>query len=202
MGLLDQVLGNVLGSRRGGAGRGGMSPLMTALMALLASRAFGQGRSGESGGGLGDVLGGGSGRVPPQAESFDESGAGPTDFSDLGGALDPDGNAGAGQYANMDETGPNADGGFLGGLGSLIERFTQSGHRDAIESWIGRGENRPIRPNELADALGPDTIDSLSRRTGMPRDELLSELSQTLPDAVDQLTPEGRMPNEDEMRRW
>src|SRR5688500_4893556 len=64
MGLLDQIIGGVLGSRgRGGGlggaigGPGGMSPLMMALMALLASRATGN--DGGLGGVLGNVLGGG-----------------------------------------------------------------------------------------------------------------------------------------------
>ena len=94
-------------------------------------------------------------------------------------------------------------GGILGGgLGSLIERFNQSGQGDVIGSWIGTGQNRPIAPRELESALGDDTIETLARETGMPREELLSELSDTLPDVVDRLTPEGRLPDEDEMGRW
>lgn len=93
-------------------------------------------------------------------------------------------------------------GGFGGGLGGLLNAFQQSGHGDVAQSWVGRGENRPIEPNHLMDALGPDTIDQLQQQTGLPRDQLLSELSQTLPDVVDRLTPEGRLPTDDEMRHW
>jgi uncharacterized protein YidB (DUF937 family) len=93
-------------------------------------------------------------------------------------------------------------GGFGGGLGGLLNAFQQSGHGDVAQSWVGRGENRPIEPNHLMDALGPDTIDQLQQQTGLPRDQLLLELSQTLPDVVDRLTPEGRLPTDDEMRHW
>jgi uncharacterized protein YidB (DUF937 family) len=232
MGLLDQVIGSVLGSRRGGAmsGRDGMSPLMMALLALLASRGMGQGGPGglgdvlggmlgggqpggaRSGGGLsdsalGDMLGGGRTSGPPggvNPTGIDTSvlypGGGPAG----GGLVDPS----AGPFAGTtptDEMGGGAGGlGEVlgGGFGSLIERFNQSGRGDVIGSWIGTGQNRPIAPHDLQDALGDDTVAALSRETGLPRDELLSELSDTLPDVVDRLTPDGRVPDAAEMGRW
>jgi uncharacterized protein YidB (DUF937 family) len=90
-----------------------------------------------------------------------------------------------------------------GGLDAVVDRFRRSGYGDQVDSWIGRGENRRIAPYELADALGPDTIDELERETGLPRDKVLSELSEELPDAVDRFTPDGRLPTGDEISsRW
>jgi uncharacterized protein YidB (DUF937 family) len=87
-------------------------------------------------------------------------------------------------------------------LGGLLERFTQSGHGDKINSWIGPGQNQPIEPHELEGALGDDTVQDLSRQTGLPRGDLLGQLSQLLPGVVDQLTPQGRMPPREDMERW
>ena len=92
--------------------------------------------------------------------------------------------------------------GGIGGLGGLLNRFQQSGHSDVATSWVGTGENRPIAPNQLESALGSDTVEDLSHQTGMPRQDLLSELSHVLPGVVDKLTPHGRVPNDDEMSRW
>jgi uncharacterized protein YidB (DUF937 family) len=86
-------------------------------------------------------------------------------------------------------------GGILsGGLGELINRFKQSGQGEAADSWVGHGPNRPIAPPDLERAIGPDTLDALSRQTGLSREELLARLSRELPDAVDKYTPEGRLP--------
>jgi uncharacterized protein YidB (DUF937 family) len=93
-------------------------------------------------------------------------------------------------------------GGLLGGLSGLLQSFQQSGHGDVINSWIGPGQNQPIAPDQLHRALGPDAVDNLSRLTGLPQDQLVSELSRALPDIVDKLTPHGRMPNQAEMSRW
>ena len=93
-------------------------------------------------------------------------------------------------------------GGLLGGLGGLLQSFEQNGHGDVINSWIGPGQNQPIAPDQLHQVLGPDAVNNLSRLTGLPQDQLLSELSRVLPGVVDKLTPQGRMPDQAEMSRW
>jgi uncharacterized protein YidB (DUF937 family) len=81
-----------------------------------------------------------------------------------------------------------------GGLSELSERFGRSGRSDTVKSWVGSGPNRNIAPRDLEEALGPEALDDLSERTGLPREEVLARLSRDLPDAVDRYTPEGRMP--------
>jgi uncharacterized protein YidB (DUF937 family) len=88
-----------------------------------------------------------------------------------------------------------------GGLGDLVERFKQSGHAEAADSWVSKGPNRPIGPDELGRAIGPEVLATLSQQTGLSREELLSRLTRTLPKAVDELTPEGRVPTENEAAR-
>ena len=61
-------------------------------------------------------------------------------------------------------------------------------------SWVAKGPNEPITPAHADSALGSDLIDMLMQRTGLSREELLSRLSRVLPEAVDKLTPDGRMP--------
>ena len=89
-----------------------------------------------------------------------------------------------------------------GGLENLIKGFQQSGQGRTAQSWVNRGANEDIAPGDLESALGSDTIDALSQQTGMGRGELLSGLSQQLPHFVDQLTPDGRLPTEDEAQRF
>ncbi|SIO13985.1 Uncharacterized conserved protein YidB, DUF937 family [Bradyrhizobium erythrophlei] len=86
-----------------------------------------------------------------------------------------------------------------GGLGDLLNQLQQKGHGDTANSWVSNGPNKPISPGDLASALGADQIDQLSSQSGMSRDELLKGLSQYLPDAVNHLTPDGRLPDENEL---
>ena len=121
MGLLDQVIGGVVGQVLGG-GRGGAlaSPVVKALLMLLLAK---------GGGGLGDILGRGS------PESGGRSFPGPgEDDGDLGGLdREPDDGSGAASH----------------GLDGLIQSFERSGLGDVIGSWIGHGPNREIAPNRL-----------------------------------------------------
>ena len=164
MGLLDSVIGSVTGSGQGSSSS--TSPLVKALLLLLAAKAASNYMSGSSAS---------QGGTAPQP-----SGA-------------PDGEPGTIQSGVLK--------GFPS-LESLMERFTKSGHGDKVQSWVGPGENRPIQPQELQQALGPDQIDHLQRETGLPRDQLLSQLSKVLPQVVDKLTPQGRLPTEQERAHW
>jgi uncharacterized protein YidB (DUF937 family) len=82
-----------------------------------------------------------------------------------------------------------------GGLGELVERFKQAGHGDVAESWVGHGPNKEVAPPQLERAIGPDVLATLSQQTGLSREEILARLSRELPKAVDQYTPEGRLPS-------
>jgi uncharacterized protein YidB (DUF937 family) len=141
---------------------------MTALLGLLAIAGY-QNRDK-----LAEILGGKQG-VPGAAEGH----------SGLGGLLGTlTGGLGAGGV-----------GGFLnGGLGELVERFKQSGHGETANSWIGTGPNKQIAPSQVEQAIGPDVLETLSKQTGLSREEIVARLSRELPQAVDKYTPEGRLP--------
>jgi hypothetical protein len=55
-----------------------------------------------------------------------------------------------------------------------VDAFTQKGHGDLAESWVGRGPNKQIAPPELEKAIGSDVLENLSKLTGLPREEILS----------------------------
>ena len=87
-----------------------------------------------------------------------------------------------------------------GGLDVLIDQFKKNGFEDVINSWIGTGPNQAISPDQLRDALGQKRVSDLSRQAGTPQEDLLSQLSKYLPGIIDQLTPNGRLPNQADLR--
>ena len=88
-----------------------------------------------------------------------------------------------------------------GGLGDLLKQFQQSGQGDVAKTWVGNGPNKAISSDDLAKALGGDQINTLMAHTGLSRQDLLAGLSQYLPEAVNQLTPDGRLPTEQELSK-
>ena len=87
-----------------------------------------------------------------------------------------------------------------GGLGELLDRFKKSGQRETAESWVGTGPNKPCSEAQLEQAIGPEVLETLSRQTGLPKNELLARLCRELPEAVDKYTPQGRIPQEAELQ--
>lgn len=77
-----------------------------------------------------------------------------------------------------------------GGLEGLVAKFQQGGLGDVVQSWISTGPNLPISPEQLGQALGPDTLSQL----GAGGQDLLGPLSKLLPQVVDGLTPNGQLP--------
>ena len=211
-----------------GSGSGGMSPMTMAILGLLAYKAVkslsggqgapaGAGRSASpppggtvtagmpSGGGLGDVLGGLLGGGPAGAKP---GGGG---LGDLLGGLFGGASSGARPGTSPGASLPGGLGGLLGGaaaggvlsggLASIIKDLQSSGQGRVAQSWVGTGPNQEIDPDKLEAALGSDTLESLTKQTGMGRDDLLEGLSQYLPGVIDHLTPNGRLPTENEASR-
>ena len=109
--------------------------------------------------------------------------------------------AGGSLSAGPSSGGPLSGGVLGGGLKDLLDRFRQNGQEAKAQSWVAKGSNEPIAPQELEQTLGEERIQWLMEQTGLPRDELLSGLSSELPNAVDELTPDGRVPTDDELSK-
>jgi uncharacterized protein YidB (DUF937 family) len=81
-----------------------------------------------------------------------------------------------------------------GGLPGVVQQFERNGLGQTVRSWVGLGPNDPVAPDALQRVLGPDLLQQLSAKSGLSVQELTQRLSQVLPQAVDRLTPDGRIP--------
>lgn len=112
----------------------------------------------------------------------------------VGGANGSSSHSGAG-------TGGGLAGMLSGGLRDLLEQFSGSPQADKAQTWVRPGDNAMIDAGELEQTLGAETITALGAQTGLSKQELLARLAGTLPQAVDRLTPDGRVPDEAEISR-
>ena len=87
-----------------------------------------------------------------------------------------------------------ADNGQGGGLAGLVEKFQSAGMAEQVNSWIGTGQNLPVSPEQLQGVLGADQMSQLASKMGLSTGDLGAQLSQMLPQVVDQLTPGGQLP--------
>lgn len=81
-------------------------------------------------------------------------------------------------------------------LGEILDRFRGAGAGSKVDSWVGTGPNQPIQPSDVEAAIDEDTLTSLSMQTGLSREDLISRITRDLPEAVNKMTPDGKLPAE------
>lgn len=86
-----------------------------------------------------------------------------------------------------------------GGLTGLVDKLNQSGLGDVAASWIGKGDNKPISASQLIDAFGQEKIDELAKEAGIPPEKGAEVLSEVLPNVVNEMTPDGEVPEPHKM---
>ena len=186
MGILEDLLGGAMagqggmgGSARQAPAGGGMNSVLMALLpvvlSMLASRGGGAGQAGleRGGGGMGDILG----QVLGGGAQRGSDGMGDILGQVLGG--------GAGRG--------------MGGLGGLLEQMQRAGYGEQARSWVGTGQNMPVSPDVLGQIFGQGGIEEIARQAGVTPQEASTGLSELLPEVVDRVTPEGQVPDLDQL---
>ena len=187
MALLEQVLGYVVNQSQASApaqtqapassqhaGLPNLSPVAKGVMLVLAAKAW-QAYSAQRA----------AGGAAPAAAAQSSGGIGSFGAGGLLGGL-------AGMIGGL---------GGAGALGGLMRQFEQTGYGEHARSWIGGGDNEPIAPDQVETVLGGQTLNELARRFQIPIDQLKTELAAALPQAVDQLTPQGRLPSDADLAK-
>jgi uncharacterized protein YidB (DUF937 family) len=196
MGILEDLLGSAMAGQGGMGGParqapapapagGGMNSVLMALLpvvlSMLASRGGGAGQQPPSragGGGLGDILG-----------------------QVLGGGAQRGGGGGMGDILGQvlgGGAGGGASGG-MGGLGGLLEQMQRAGYGEQARSWVGTGQNMSISPDVLGQIFGQGGIEEIARQAGVTPQEASTGLSELLPEVVNQVTPDGQVPDLDQL---
>jgi uncharacterized protein YidB (DUF937 family) len=215
MGILEDLLGSAMGGQ-GGMGSparqapapapagGGMNSVLMALLpvvlSMLASRGGGAGQPAPDagGGGLGDILGqvlGGG------AQRGGGGGMGDILGQVLGGGAQRGGGGGMGDILGQVLGGGAGGGGAggMGGLGGLLEQMQRAGYGEQARSWVGTGQNMPVSPDVLGQIFGQGGIEEIARQAGVTPQEASTGLSELLPEVVNQVTPDGQVPDLDQL---
>jgi uncharacterized protein YidB (DUF937 family) len=85
------------------------------------------------------------------------------------------------------------------GLAGLVQAFQGKGMGDLMSSWISTGPNPPISERQITDVLGADVLSQFAGKAGVPQGEAGGLLASLLPAVIDQLTPQGRVPESNDL---
>lgn len=82
----------------------------------------------------------------------------------------------------------------VGGLSGLIQRFQEGGLSEIVNSWISTGQNLPISAEQIQRVLGSSTVQNIAAQLGVSSDQASGQLAEFLPQIINQLTPNGTLP--------
>lgn len=105
----------------------------------------------------------------------------------------------------MGNLGQDAGGGIAdllkgqGGVGGLVEKFGQNGLGDLAASWIGKGGNLNISPEQISQVLGSGPVADFAQKLGISPEQASETIAGLLPEAIDRLTPGGTADGADDL---
>jgi uncharacterized protein YidB (DUF937 family) len=184
MGILDDLLAGVASGQGGGiptqrpqrnasGSNAALLALLPIVLSMLANRGASASGARDAGpaGGLGDILG-------------QVMGGGGQRGGGLGDIL--------GQVLG-------GSGGQGGGLGGLLRQFETAGLGDQARSWVSPGQNQPLAPDALGRVFGADGLAAIARQAGLSERDTSAGLAQLLPEIIDRATPQGQIPDGDQL---
>ncbi len=86
-----------------------------------------------------------------------------------------------------------------GGVQGLLQSFEQQGMGSAVQSWLSNGQNQPVSPEQVTQALGHDEVQQVADQAGISHQEASSGIAALLPQIVDKLTPNGQVPQQNDL---
>ena len=86
-----------------------------------------------------------------------------------------------------------------GGVQGLINTLQQGGLGNAVQSWVSTGANQAINSGQLQQALAGTPlgahVQEMAQKMGVDPSQVLGQLAQHLPTAIDHATPNGQIPS-------
>jgi uncharacterized protein YidB (DUF937 family) len=111
-------------------------------------------------------------------------------FDQIAGALSQQ-LGGSAQANQLTELVTNFINSHPGGLQGLVEKFTQAGLGQQVQSWVSTGKNLPISADQITQVLGSGKVQEIAKQLGIGQSDAAGGLANLLPHVVDHLTPNG-----------
>jgi uncharacterized protein YidB (DUF937 family) len=87
----------------------------------------------------------------------------------------------------------------VGGLTGLVKLFNQGGLEKQMASWISTGKNLPVSADQIMSVLGQGRVEELAKQAGVGGQDISGGLAQMLPQIIDKLTPDGKLPAQNDL---
>ena len=83
-----------------------------------------------------------------------------------------------------------------GGMDGVLDKFRQKGLGRQAQSWMSTGDNETIDSGSVEQVVGREELQQMAQRLGVPEEQVAQAFAEIMPEMVDKMTPDGRMPQE------
>lgn len=81
-----------------------------------------------------------------------------------------------------------------GGPQGVLDKLRANGLGAEVESWLGSGSNLSLSLQQVVQVFGAELIKSMAAQLSLPTDDFGRKLAEYLPQAIDKLSPDGKLP--------
>jgi uncharacterized protein YidB (DUF937 family) len=78
----------------------------------------------------------------------------------------------------------------------VLDRFRQQGLGKQTQSWVSTEENHPLDEQSVQQVVGAQELSQMAQRLGVPEHEVAQAFAEIMPEMVNQLSPQGAVPQE------
>ena len=86
-----------------------------------------------------------------------------------------------------------------GGLSKILGGLRANGLSAQADSWVGTGANEPVSGKDIEQAAGREQIQQIAQQLGVSESQAAEAVAQALPEVVDKVSPEGKLPPEQDL---
>ena len=82
-----------------------------------------------------------------------------------------------------------------GGMSGALDKLKKSSIGEQVQSWIGKGENKPVNAEQMTQAIGQERMEQIAKKAGTTPEQAAQAMAEKLPGMVDKMTPDGHVPD-------
>jgi uncharacterized protein YidB (DUF937 family) len=79
-------------------------------------------------------------------------------------------------------------------LQGMMAALQSKGLGREVKSWVSNGQNTQVTSADIKKAADPAALRAMANEQGMSPDEMCGHIAKILPQIVDQMTPDGMVP--------
>ncbi len=86
-----------------------------------------------------------------------------------------------------------------GGMSGMLDRLKSGPIAEQVQTWMTDAPNLPVTPEQVQQALRPETLTALAQKSGQSVEQVSATLAESLPKLIETVTSKGSLLKPDQL---